>query len=264
MKLYRDLDLWQEGRLTEAELKERHPTREVNDLANVHRRLGALAEIPVPDPDQGWQSLQVRLEDRPLGFIQRLSLWMRRPAIGLVTASILGTGTAYAADVRPVRQAVEWLGNGFGGLFLDGKGVSEDQVRESEGPRDAEHGRDGQPRNAGTTSDQNDDGDDREREAGAGDREGDSGRERNGDDGGGHQGDRDEQDDRRSPGDRAGDKPDKRDEQDDRRSPEDRVGDKRDKPDEPDFDGSDEDGPDERYDDEAASPEEDLEGSERD
>jgi hypothetical protein len=61
--LRRDLDLWEEGRRSLAEVRERHPGVDVDAVAALHTRISAVAKEDDPGPERIWQIIERRLDD---------------------------------------------------------------------------------------------------------------------------------------------------------------------------------------------------------
>lgn len=141
----------------------------------VHDRLIALGSAPVPEIGDTWQSLSARLQERPASWSSRVSASLRRPAAALIATTLMSTGTAYAANVEPVRSSVDWLiGNiasvlrpsgssGEGGVPTVG---DEPKTSEDESDRGSEGSGEQVPRNRTVDVRSDDDAatDDRDRE----------------------------------------------------------------------------------------------------
>jgi hypothetical protein len=108
-RLEEDLERWEAGLASLAELEERHPGQDVHDLTELHRQLTALSRQATPDPDRGWQRLSARLPERepdiilvgPSGPKHRHVLTRRRVAVLGLAAALTLTGGLATAGVLP-------------------------------------------------------------------------------------------------------------------------------------------------------------------
>jgi hypothetical protein len=123
--LEEDLERWEAGLSPLAELQERHPSSDVHDLIELHRRLTALGREATPDPESGWQRLSARLQEPEPGTLvgtttprHRRMLTRRRVAVLGLAAALTLTGGLAAADVLP-DPAQDVVANVAGHLGLD-------------------------------------------------------------------------------------------------------------------------------------------------
>jgi len=108
-RLEEDLERWEAGFASLAELEERHPGQDVHDLTELHRQLTALSREATPDPDSGWQRLSVRLPEPEPDIIlvgpseskRRQLLTRRRVAVLGLAATLTLTGGLATAGVLP-------------------------------------------------------------------------------------------------------------------------------------------------------------------
>jgi len=108
-RLEEDLERWEAGLASLAELEERHPGQDVHDLTELHRQLTALSRQATPDPERGWQRLSARLPEREPDIIlvgpseprRRQLLTRRRVAVLGLAAALTLTGGLATAGVLP-------------------------------------------------------------------------------------------------------------------------------------------------------------------
>ncbi len=114
-RLEEDLERWETGTLSLAEIEERHPGQ-VRGLIELHRDLSTLAMEATPDPRASWGRLGSRLPERTrdpvLTYIprrgRRRGLTRRRLAVLGLAAVLMLTGGLAAAGVlpAPVQDAI--------------------------------------------------------------------------------------------------------------------------------------------------------------
>jgi hypothetical protein len=108
-RLEEDLERWEAGLASLAELEERHPGQDVHDLTELHRQLTALSREATPDPVRGWQRLNARLPEPKPDIIlvgpsepkHRHVLTRRRVAVLGLAAALTLTGGLATAGVLP-------------------------------------------------------------------------------------------------------------------------------------------------------------------
>jgi hypothetical protein len=108
-RLEEDLERWEAGLASLAELEERHPGQDVHDLTELHRQLTALSREATPDPERGWQRLSPRLPEPKPDIIlvgpsepkHRHVLTRRRVAVLGLAAALTLTGGLATAGVLP-------------------------------------------------------------------------------------------------------------------------------------------------------------------
>lgn len=98
--LERDLTLWADGDLPEADLLAAHGD-EAGQLIALHNMLRSVESEELPT----FNSFADRLAPRPVGLVDRLKMKAQRP-IAVALGSVLMTGGAAYAAVPPVRDAI--------------------------------------------------------------------------------------------------------------------------------------------------------------
>jgi hypothetical protein len=98
-RLEEDLELWEAGRLSLAEVRSQNPHEDVGAIANVHARLSALASQQPPHPNRIWERIERSLAP---GQIRRT---------GWVLAALL-VGAAVAASVTATLRRLRVYGGG--------------------------------------------------------------------------------------------------------------------------------------------------------
>ena len=114
-----DLARWEEGSLALEEVAARHPGAGVRELTDLHARLLALADEPVPAPEPGWEAVRSRLEAGAAGGVSPSSItrWVRRPMLVAAAAAVLLAGVAAATPA--VRQEIGRIWRGITSIFGD-------------------------------------------------------------------------------------------------------------------------------------------------
>jgi hypothetical protein len=102
----RDLERWEEGELSMADLVALHGSDGAAGLVVLHRRMSALGKSPVGDPEAAWRAIRERLPDlaghrRTVPLRRRLT----RP-LAIAAAAALIAGTAYAGSTDAVQRYV--------------------------------------------------------------------------------------------------------------------------------------------------------------
>jgi len=111
-RLDEDLELWEQGELSLEALEARHPGEHARGLADVHGRLVALAEEPVPDLERSWEELRGRLPSLDATASGRRRGAPRRLLIALAATLLVG-GTAYASSPGFWNDRVADIGAGI-------------------------------------------------------------------------------------------------------------------------------------------------------
>jgi hypothetical protein len=98
-RLEEDLELWEAGMLSLADVRSRNPDEDVGPIANVHARLSAVAGQQPPHPNRIWDRIEQSLAP---GQIRRT---------GWVLAALL-VGAAVAASVTATLRRLRDYGGG--------------------------------------------------------------------------------------------------------------------------------------------------------
>jgi len=102
----RDLERWEQGGLSTAELVALYGSDGVAGLVALHRRMSALGAVPVGDPEKVWRAvrerLPVRVHPRRTGSLRRR---LTRP-LAIAAAAVLIAGTAYASSPDSVQRSL--------------------------------------------------------------------------------------------------------------------------------------------------------------
>jgi hypothetical protein len=98
-RLEEDLELWEAGRLSLADVRSRYPDEDVGAIANIHARLSAIASQQPPHPNRIWYLIERSLAP---GLIRRA---------GRVLAGLL-LGAAVAASVTATLRRLRDYGGG--------------------------------------------------------------------------------------------------------------------------------------------------------
>lgn len=98
-----DLGRWETGELSLVELEARHPGHDVGALVDVHARMAALTDEPVPDPEPAWAALSTALAAHPRAATRRRTPSRRRFVAAIVAAMLAMPAVSYAAAPDAVR-----------------------------------------------------------------------------------------------------------------------------------------------------------------
>lgn len=93
-----DLELWEAGKLSLAEVRSRNPDEDVSAIANVHARLSAIASQQPPHPNRIWYLIERSLAP---GQIRRT---------GWVLAALLAGATVAASVTATLRRVRDYGG----------------------------------------------------------------------------------------------------------------------------------------------------------
>jgi len=118
MSFERDLWLWEEGKLSEPDLRARHPGRDTGAVLALHRVFALAGADPVPEDETAWERLRAQLPERAAVPPQRLARrWVGRPLLVAAAVVALSGAAAFAASptVRgEVAKAVHAVTHLFG------------------------------------------------------------------------------------------------------------------------------------------------------
>lgn len=99
-----DLQRWEAGELSLAEIEARHPGQDVEALVGLHARVARLGSHPVPDPEASWEMLRTRLAPRRSETARLRPNRSRRRAVAAVVAVVIAApAVSYAAAPDAVR-----------------------------------------------------------------------------------------------------------------------------------------------------------------
>lgn len=99
-----DLQRWEAGELSLAEIEARHPGQDVEALVGLHARVARLGSHPVPDPEAAWELLSTRLEPRRSETARPRPHRSRRRVVAAVVAVVIAApAVSYAAAPDAVR-----------------------------------------------------------------------------------------------------------------------------------------------------------------
>lgn len=102
--LDRDLQRWEAGELSLAEIEARHPGQDVEALVGLHARVARLGSHPVPDPEAAWELLRTRLAPRRSETPRLRPHRSRRRVVAAVVAVVIAApAVSYAAAPDAVR-----------------------------------------------------------------------------------------------------------------------------------------------------------------
>lgn len=99
-----DLQRWEAGELSLAEIEARHPGQDVEALVGLHARVARLGSRPAPDPEAAWELLRTRLEPRRSETARPRPHRSRRRVVAAVVAVVIAApAVSYAAAPDAVR-----------------------------------------------------------------------------------------------------------------------------------------------------------------